>query len=269
MNRLILLFIFLTFKAHCSDLTVQSSSPLGLPTTITDLYIPGAKVEPIPQKNREGSLVIRLLEIKPAADGFRYDLEVYGLDPGTHQLSDYLHYTNGDALPAFDSQIEITTRHPLDSLPPPEALRPNDPDRLGGYRLLIIILGILWLLGFLIILLYRKKLPPPPAPPTPELTLHEKLNRLVSSASKGDLPDNDRAQLERLIIGHWKQKLPNLQNLSPAKALIQLRTHPDASPLILKLEQWLHAPNPELTHKDILPLLDPYQGNSKSQIEKP
>ena len=242
MNRLILLFIFLTFKAHCSDPTVQSSSPLGLPTTITDLYIPGAKVEPIPQKNRE----------------------VYGLDPGTHQLSAYLHYTNGDALSAFDSQIEITTRHPLDSLPPPEALKPNDPDRLGGYRLLILILSILWLLGFLIILLYRKKLPPPPAPPTPEPTLHEKLNRLVSSASKGDLPDNDRAQLERLIIGHWKQKLPNLQNLSPAKALIQLRTHPDASPLILKLEQWLHAPNPELTHKDILPLLDPYRANSKS-----
>ena len=82
MTRPAILFLFSLVSAFA-----QTSSPLGLPATITDLYIPGSLVEVIPRKDNESSLVIRIIETKPAAEGHRYDLEVYGLDPGPHQLT--------------------------------------------------------------------------------------------------------------------------------------------------------------------------------------
>ena len=81
----------------------------------------------------------------------------------------------------------------------------------------------------------------PPVLPQP---FKKKLHALVSRAATGDLPDGERARLERLILGHWKGKIPALESLAPAEALVKLRGHPEASPLILKLEEWLHAPNP-------------------------
>lgn len=92
----------------------------------------------------------------------------------------------------------------------------------------------------------------------PEPTLHEKLHKLVSAASRGELNEDEQANLERLIIGHWKQEIPELEKMTPAKALIQLRDHPKASPLILKLEKWLHSPNKDIGQDEIEPLLTPF-----------
>lgn len=261
----LLIFILLTFHAHCSDLTVQSSSPLGLPATITDLYITGSKIEVIPRQNSDSSLVIRILQTKPAADGFRYDLEVYGLDPGTHQLTDFLrHADTKSPIQNLPATFQVTTQHPLDTLPKPSDPQPVSPKKLGGYQTLIIVLGILWVLILLAIIFYRKKQVADFTAENPPPTLHQKLQVLVTAASTGDLTDYESANLERLILGHWKQRLPELEKLPPAKALVQLRTHPQASPLVLKLEEWLHSPNPDISQQDISPLLDPYRENSKS-----
>lgn len=236
----------------------ETESPLGFPTTITDLYIPGSKVEPIPRKDSEASLVIRILEVKPASDGFRYDLEVYGLDPGTHRISDYLQRIDATPLEPVEHSLQITTTHPLDSLPEPESLKLVDPEKLGGYRLLSIVLGVLWLGVFLFILFYKKRGPKEAEPPPAPLTLHEKLQGLVTKASDGNLSEDQKAQLERLIVGHWKQKVPELQELPTSQALRKLRSHPEASPLLLKLEEWLHAPKGTASQTDINTLLEPF-----------
>lgn len=89
----LLLFQISDLKSQVSDL----QSPLGFPATVTDLYIPGPPVEVVPRRDNESSLVIRILESKPAADGFRYDLEIYALDPGTHRIADFLRRTNTQA----------------------------------------------------------------------------------------------------------------------------------------------------------------------------
>lgn len=255
MIKTTLLLIIATLSAFA-----QSSSPLGLPASVTDLYIPGSKVEVIPRKNNESSLVIRILETKPAADGFRYNLEVYGLDPGTHKIADFLRYADNKAtISNLPATFEVTTQHPLDTLPKPNDPEPVPPKKLGGYKSLIITLGVLWLVIFLLIIFYRKKQVADVITENPPPTLHEKLHVLVTSAASGDLTDLERAKLERLVLGHWKQKIPELKNLPPAKALVELRTHPEASPLILKLEEWLHAPNPTFSQSDISALLDPFK----------
>lgn len=260
---------FLTFIAlliQFSDLKSQISNfeaPLGLPTKVSDLYIPGSKAEVIPRTNNESSLVIRMLEVKPAAEGFRYDLEIYALDPGTHQIADFLRYadTRGPIV-KLDATFEVTTIHPLDSLPKPSDPEPVDPEKIGGYKTLIIVLGIAWALIFLLIIFYRKKQVADFVAENPPPTLHEKLQVLVSNASQGELTDHERSNLERLILGHWKKKIPEIESLPPARALVELRNHPEASPLVLKLEEWLHAPNPNLTREEILPLLTPYRTES-------
>jgi len=257
MTRIAILFLSLFSLVNA---LAQTSSPLGLPTSITDLYVPGSLIEVIPRKDNESSLVIRIIETKTAAVGHRYDLEVYGLDPGTHQLSDFLRYADSKApLSGLDHTVTVTTRHPLDTLPNPEELEHIPPPKLGGYRTLIIALGILWLLVLLALIFYRKKQADEVASTIPPPTLHEKLNLLVTAASRGDLSDHERSELERLIIGHWKKEIPDLAQVPPARALAQLRQHPEASPLVLKLEEWLHAPNPSLSHTDIAPLLAHYR----------
>ena len=260
-------FLIITFLLiPISDLKSQISNleaPLGLPTALEDLYIPGSKVEVIPRTNNESSLVIRILNVKPAADGFRYDLEIYALDPGTHRIADFLRYAD-DRTPIknVDATFEVTTIHSLDSLPMPSSPEPVAPKKLGGYKTLIIVLGILWAIILLVIIFYRKKQTADFIAENPPPTLHEKLQVLVAHASQGDLTDYEQANLERLIIGHWKEKLPEIGSLPPARALVELRNHPDASPLVLKLEEWLHAPNPNLSLEEILPLLAPYQPKS-------
>tara|TARA_B110000914_G_scaffold133045_1_gene116347 strand:+ start:201 stop:983 length:783 start_codon:yes stop_codon:yes gene_type:complete len=256
----LLLFILLSLHAHGSKLSFERSSPLGLPTTITDYYIPGSKVEVIPRKNSDSSLVIRILQTKPAADGFRYDLEVYGLDPGTHKLSDFLRYVDTKSLIShLPATFQITTQHPLETLPKPSELETVPPEKLGGYKKLVIALGILWLVILLLIIFYRKKQIADFTAVAPPPTLHEKLHVLVTNASRGNLTDHERANLERLVLGHWKEKIPALEKLPPARALVQLRAHPEASPLILKLEEWLHAPKTTLSQNDISTLLIPFR----------
>ena len=254
-----LLFQFSDLKAQISNF----KAPLGFPEKIEDLYIPGSKVEVIPRTNNESSLVIRLLKVKPAADGFRYDLEIYALDPGTHRIADFLRYADTRAsVENLEATFEVTTIHPLDTLPKPSDPEPVEPGKLGGYKTLIIVLGILWVLIFLVILFYRKKQVADFVAENPPPTLHEKLQVLVSSASQGELTDHEQANLERLILGHWKKKIPEIGSLTPARALVELRKHPEASPLILKLEEWLHSPNQDLSRNEILPLLKPYQSKS-------
>jgi hypothetical protein len=158
----------------------------------------------------------------------------------------------------LDATFEVTTTHPLDTLPKPSEPEPVEPEKLGGYKNLIIVLGIFWLLIFLAIIFYRKKHRTDLVVEKPLPTLHEKLQVLVSEASQGEINDQQQATLERLILGHWKDQIPEIASLTPARALVELRSHPEASPLILKLEEWLHAPNTKLSREEFLPLLAPY-----------
>jgi hypothetical protein len=253
--------LFFLISSLCSF--SQTKAPLGLPETLEDLFIPGPKIEVIPRTNNESSLVIRILKIKPVAEGFRYDLEIYALDPGIHRISQFLRYaTDRSPVQSLDATFEVTTTHPLDTLPKPSEPEPVEPEKLGGYKNLIIILGTFWVLIFFAIIFYRKKPIANLVVETPLPTLHEKLQVLVSTASLGELNDQEQANLERLILGHWKEKIPEITSLTPARALVELRSNPEASPLILKLEEWLHAPNKKLSREEFLSLLTPYTEKS-------
>ena len=233
------------------------SQRVGLPLEIREIYIAGGEVTPKPRRDRKPPLSVRLLEMKPAKDGHRYDFEVQGLEPGQHNLADFLEAPEGTVIPAI--RLEIT------SALEPGLVRPHEIEagklpELGGYGTTMLILAAAWVAGLAAILIWRKKKPLADgagigAPPT----LAERLRPLIDQASKGDLSSEDRAKLERLVIGHWRERLPDTAALSPAEAMMELRTDPLASPLILAMERWLHARDSQTSAADIERLLAPYQ----------
>jgi hypothetical protein len=229
---------------------------VGQPLEIRDLYLPGGEVKPTPRRDRKPPLMVRILEVKPAKDGSRYDFEVQGLEAGSYNLADFLEAPAGTTLPAIP--LEITS-----ALPPgityPHDIPPGNLPELGGYRTMMILLGSLWLAGLAVILVWRKKKLSTTGDSTQATaTLAERLHPLVDAASKGELASDDRAKLERLVIGHWREHRPDIAALPPAEAMVKLRSDPQAAPLFLALERWLHARSSETTKAEIDQLLAPY-----------
>ena len=258
-RRLLIALLLSPLALQAQDTLPVPTQRVGLPLTLTEIYIPGTALKAKPRRDREPPLVVRILEVKPAKDGSRYDFEVQGLEAGRHNLSDYLEPTDGSAAAELpEIPLEITSALPA-GLSYPNKIERGELPKLGGYRTTMTVLGGIWLAGLGAILIWKKKKPADQDQTnTPQASLAERLRPLVDEASKGKLTPDDRARLERLVIGHWRERLPEVAALSPAEAMTKLRTDPQASPLILALERWLHAPSSSTSQAEIEKLLSPY-----------
>ncbi len=232
------------------------SQRVGQPLEIRDIYVPGGEVKAKPRRDRKPPLMLRILEVKPAKDGSRYDFEVQGLEAGTYNLANFLEAPAGTTLPAIP--LEITTALP-EGLVHPNPAEAGELPEFGGYKTRMKILIALWFAGLIAILLWRKKKTASAADTAESIQpLADRLRPLIAAASKGELASDDRAKLERLVIGHWREHRPDIAALPPAEAMTQLRHDPEAAPLFLALERWLHARSSETTQAEIDQLLAPY-----------
>jgi hypothetical protein len=249
--------VIITLLLAASPLLAETPTQrVGQPLEIREIYIPGGEVKAKPRRDRQPPLMVRVVEVKPAKDGFRYDFEVQGLEAGSYNLADFLEAPAGTTIPAVP--LEIT------SALPPGLVHPNknqagDLPKLGGYRTKMMFFGGLWIAGLVGILLWRnKKQLGAGSDAGVTLSLAERLRPLVGAAAKGELSSDERAKLERLVIGHWRERRPDIAAMAPAEAMVKLRTDAEASPLILSLERWLHAPSSDTSTTDIEKLLAPY-----------
>ena len=241
------------------------SARVGLPFTLTEVYIPGGEVRPVPRLNREPPIVVRISATRPAQDGQRYDFEIYGLEAGSYQLADWLEPVD-PARPARipDRPFTITTPLPPGLLQP-ETLPVQPPPAIGGYRRFLWIAGALWIAGLVGLIVWRRRRESEAAAPPPSASPAERLRALLTEAARGELDADQQAALERLILGHWRTRVPELAGLTPAEGLAALRHHEEAGPLLLQLEQWLHAPAPTSDPAAIDALLAPYREPVRSQ----
>lgn len=247
-----------TSETSSTTTTETRESTVGFSQRIEQLRLPGTELEAIPVEDREQPIVLRVVASFPHGTDFRYDLEYYGLEPGEYDLRTYLRRIDGsstDDLPEMNVKI-----NPL--LPPgqvvPHELEAAPMPRLGGYRMLLIAGGIVWTVGLALLFFWRPKttnaaedLAEQPA------TVAERLRRLAEEARAGQLTPDRHAELEHLLLAHWRTKL-NVADLSPAKAIAKLREDDEAGALLRKLEQWLHAPN-QPDKLDLELLLRPYE----------
>jgi hypothetical protein len=184
-------------------------------------------------------------------------LTYYGLEPGNYDLRSALQRKDGS--PTTDvPEVKVTVK----ALLPPGQILPNDiPAKanpyFGGYRLALVAAGILWLLGLLAIIFIGRKKKAEEMEMQHSLSLADRLRPLVEQGMAGKLSLEQRADLERALLGYWKKRL-QLDNEKPATAFQQLRQHADAGPLLSQLEKWLHKPGVQ-DQVDVGTLLKPYQ----------
>jgi hypothetical protein len=236
----------------------RRESTVGMPVRIDQLVLAGSELEVKPLDDRKSHVVLRIVETYPHGTDFRYDLVYYALDPGKFDLRDYLRRKDGSST----SQLPplLVTIRPL--LPPgqiePHQLEINTAPWLGGYRLLLVIVGVLWFGGLLAILLVRRGGKGNALQDTAKpMTLAERLRPLVEQAMAGKLTQAQCAELERSLLAYWRRRL-RLEKMSPAEAIGVMRKDASAGQLLAQLEMWLHRPGTG-GNVDVAVLLQPYQ----------
>ncbi|QDV09766.1 hypothetical protein Poly30_53260 [Planctomycetes bacterium Poly30] len=235
---------------------------VGMRVYLTELVIPGSAVQakPVADPGRADALV-RIQHEYTHGSGFRYDIEVTPFIEGTLDLRDYLERKDGTSLEDAP-ELPLT----VDAMLEPDVLTPGDPEvqppgQVGGYKKLMIGAGIAWFVGLLLLIFaFRRK-----AEPLVEgagkhtLTLADRLRPLVEEARRSEISNERRAELERLLLAHWRRRR-GLEDLPAAKAVTQLRHDDEAGPLFRQLEEWLHRPRGSADSAvDVSALLAPYE----------
>ncbi len=224
-----------------------------------EAVLPGAPIEVKPLDKR-AEIVVRIAGTRPHGTATRYDLRYFGLVPGRYDLRQSLVRRDGTTLEDVPPlAVEIVGRLPAEhhGWLIEEPLQPIA--LFGTYRTLMISLAAAWLVAPLVWFLVNRRRTKtratklPDAPPT----LADRLRPLVEQAAAGALSHDGQAQLERLLILHWRQRL-GLETRDPADALAVLRQHPEAGALLRALEDWLHRP-PGASASDVNALLAPYR----------
>jgi hypothetical protein len=250
-------------------MTVWVAAILGLAIAVgptvgmegrTEVVLRGPLLEANPVQDK-APLILRIAATQPTDSGaVRYDLRYIGLVPGKHDLKRYLVRADGsstDDVPA----IPVEVAHLLPELHKGELVAQDVQPLgfIGGYRGLMIAAVVLWLL-LLVPLIFagrRRKNLAAVAPATPAPTLADRLRPLVERAADGTLSLDGKGQLERMLLGYWRQRL-DLRRADLAESLALLRRHPDAGQLLRSMEDWLHRP-PGAASVDVGAVLAPYR----------
>ena len=232
-------------------------SAVGMSMRIEQIVLPGSELVAMPLDETNRPIVLRVTGVFPHGTDYRYDLEFYGLVPGTFNLCDYLKRKDGSAtgeLPPLN--VEIQTNLPQGQIEP-SGLQSISGPGVGGYRRVIVISAFVWLIGLALILFWgRKKNQEDRAAKGPP-SVADVLRPLVEEAMAGQMSDSRLAQLERALVVLWRKQL-NLDGTKAEDAIVVLREHEQAGVLLRQLETWLHRPGGE-QDVDIAVILAPYQ----------
>jgi len=256
----VVLLVTVIPAVHGDGPAVRAETTVGMTGRLEEVVLPGPELEPKPYDDRKLPVVLRIAAVHPHGTGFRYDLEYYGLDPGTYDLRDYLRRKDGgptSGLPPLPVKVV-----PL--LPPgqvePNTLQVEPGPRVGGYRVILVVAAAVWVLGLLALtasFFFPRRRDAATEAERP-VSLADRLRPLVEGAIAGTLSRTELAGLERALLSFWRKRLV-LENADPVEAIAELRRHPDAGPLLDRLEDWLHKPgSPEAV--DVAELLRPYRG---------
>jgi len=255
-----ILFFIAGLQAANQAVAVESPVPnLGLEGR-AKVELPRADYRPRPLDDRT-ELILRLENVEPGTNGqFRYDFYFLGLEPGHYRLADYLVRPDGSRPDELSVQmLEVRGRLPEDHDGRLNAHVPSLFPFIGGYRAFLAGLAALWVGGLAAYIYWSGRKPTlvtsqASAPPK---SLAERLRPLVEAAAAGRLGVDGQAQLERYLIGYWREKLTPPE-LRMAESVARLKTHQEAGALLRALERWLHRPG-GVAMEEISALLQPYR----------
>ncbi len=216
----------------------------------------------------DSPVLIRIASVTPgqqetATEGkLVYDIRWIAMLPGEHDLSRlFRHDENDPAMNLPPMKIQVSSllgddhEGTLNQIPGP--LSPIT----GFPRWVLWLIAAGWLLlplSILTLIRWLRKPPPPPPAPVPAPTLAELLRPLVGAALEGQLDDESKARMERLLLAHWRDDL-DLGSFRHGEAIQKLRADAQAGLLLVTVEQWLHSGREEAVSEEQLDeLLAPY-----------
>ncbi len=235
---------------------------VGMTDGVKGVFLPGSALRVKADTSGRAPIALRITEkYQHGNKGYWYDFAYTAFAPGKYRLSDWLEREDGSATGLLPP-VEVTVPSALPAGPPTRL-----PDfvaelpELGGYRTLLTVFGALWVVGLVGILFWRRPKPvATPAEAEKDVPPVEKLRRLVTQASSGSITPDERAQLDRLVLGFWRERL-GLGSLSVVDAIAAIRRHDEAGELLRRVEEWLHRPasaadaRPE---SEVARLMEPY-----------
>ena len=227
---------------------------VGIPLEILGVVIPGEELRARGVTDQSPALA-RVVQIYPHGTDQRYDLEFRALEPGRFNVLDYLETSTGQSVedlePVWVDVMPLLSAEQLQ----PHPLRPGETPSLGGYRLLLGLAAVIWLI-VLFELIRRNFFANRMAGAKEDCTvsLPDELKSLIEQILKSNSsPQKDFARLEALLLAYWRERL-DLENLDAHQAIRQLHQHPEAGEVLRQVEDWLHRPNPpeEISWEDLL-----------------
>ncbi|MBM3955837.1 MAG: hypothetical protein FJ309_14690 [Planctomycetes bacterium] len=213
---------------------------VGRPIRPEPLVLPGTRLEPRADPEHTAALAVRIVEAAPHGALTRYEIEITGLEPGTHDLRDHL--VRSDGTPTSDlPPLPVTVTGVLAPGLPRVAVPGAVPVRgLGGYTAGATAAVAAWLAGLalLVWLLRRQRRAERGSAAAPAA---DRLAGLVTAARSRDLTAAERAEAERLVYDAWRRYL-GLLDADPRDLVAALRRDAGAARAIDRLAAWLHAP---------------------------
>ena len=258
-SAMILLFSLPSFAATNGNATNAASRNIGIEGSVA-INLPRADYKPRPLDDRT-ELILRIDKVTTlASNQHRYDFFYMGLEPGAYKLADFLIRPDGTRPDELgDLRIQVRAMLPDDHDGKLNAYVPRRFPFVGGYRAALIALAVIWVGGIVayIVLSRKKRVIAAPVALVPEPSFAERLRPLVEQAAAGELSVEGQANLERLLMGYWREKL-NFSGLGVAESLSRLKAHSEAGELLRAVERWLHRPG-GASRDEINSLLQPYR----------
>jgi hypothetical protein len=244
----------------CLALSVQALSDtptVGIEGQLTVL-LPARDLRARPI-DRTSPLTVRIASTLPRGELAQYDLRFIGLVPGKYDLRKLLIHQDGSpaqSLPPLPVEISGLLLETHNGHLGEHAV--ERPGIAAYYRWIMGGTALLWLGAAVPLFLSRRRRTAAEPPAVTRLpTLAERLQPLVEEARAGQLTTDRQAELERLLLGYWQQRL-ELGSLKIGEAMSRLRAHPEAGALLRALEDWLHR-RPGTAKVDLDTMLAPYQ----------
>lgn len=262
------LLIAVLFATRIVAADDQRESSVGMQARIDQIMLPGSELEVLPIEGSAPPVVMRIVEAFPHGDSYRYDIVYYALEPGKFDLKTLLKRKDGSSIDDLPSiMVEASPVLPPGQVQPNELTAVSSP-YLGGYRLALWLGGIVWFLGLMaIVFVGRKRKIAAGADGSKPKSLSDRLRPLVEAGIDGKLEHSEQAELERMLLAYWRRRM-KLEDLTAADAIVKLREHEDAGPLLRQLEIWLHSPHKQ-EDVDVAMLLSPYQNLPADALETP
>lgn len=218
----------------------------------------------------DSSEILLYMESVSPADGggYRVVVRYMGFEPGDYSLANYLTLPDGsraEELTPF--KLMVRSELPGDHNGQLEKMEPAPFPFMGGYRVFLGSLAVIWVAGIVWFIRSSRKrnVVAVAVEMLTEPSFAERIRPLVEAAAAGHISLDEQTLLERLLMGFWREKL-EIAEPRMADAIGVLKKHPLAGEILRAMERWLHQAG-NASPSEINRLLEPYHRQPATVVE--